>query len=192
MNLAKAVFLDRDGVLNRLVERDGRSGPPRTLEEFEILPEARRACSLLTREGYLLVVVTNQPEVGRGLVESCAVEQMHAYLTRNLPIRRIEVSFDAEDTPAARRRKPAPGMLLDAAVSLKIDLSQSWMVGDSWRDIECGRRAGCKTLLIDSTGEHPRNLLEAAERILTPPESRDTGHYGRVSLGQDKSLPSPK
>ncbi len=177
MSLSRAIFLDRDGVVNRLVDRAGKPVSPRTLAELEIVPGVRRACSLFTMEGYLLVVATNQPDVGRGLMDRSIVDSMHAELTRTLPIRRIEVSFDPEDSPAARRRKPAPGMLLDSAVSLGIDLSQSWMIGDSWRDIECGRRAGCKTLRIRSGVEQPfrihpdleaETLQEAAEAILHP------------------------
>jgi histidinol-phosphate phosphatase family protein len=115
MSRPKAVFLDRDGVLNRHVLRDGKAVAPRRLEDFEIYPEAHKACSLLTKKGFLLVVATNQPDVGRGLMPRDVVHEMHARITRTLPIRRVEVSFDPADTPAARRRKPEPGMLLDAA-----------------------------------------------------------------------------
>ena len=147
------MFLDRDGTLNRQVIRDGRPYPPATLEEFVLFPDAAEACARLAGAGYALVVATNQPDVGRGTQEQSVVEAMHARLRAWVPqIERVEVCYAPgldRLAPPDRRRKPEPGMLLDAAAALDLDLGNSWMVGDRWRDIDCGRRAGVRTVFID-------------------------------------------
>ena len=151
--LRPAVFLDRDGTLNRQVIRDGRPYPPATLEEFVLFPDAAEACARLAGAGYALVVATNQPDVGRGTQSQSVVEAMHARLRAWVPqIERVEVCYSPgldRSAPPDRRRKPEPGMLLDAATALGLDLGNSWMVGDRWRDIDCGRRAGVRTVFID-------------------------------------------
>ena len=148
-----AVFLDRDGTLNRQVIRDGKPYPPATAAQFELFPDAAAACARLAAAGYALVVATNQPDVGRGTQSREEVEAMHALLTARIPqIERIEVCYapgTAHGGVADRRRKPEPGMLLDAAEALGLDLKRSWMVGDRWRDIDCGLRAGVRTVFID-------------------------------------------
>ena len=148
-----AVFLDRDGTLNRQVIRDGRPYPPATLEEFVLFPDVAEACARLADAGYALVVATNQPDVGRGTQEQSVVEAMHARLRAWVPqIERVEVCYAPgldRLAPPDRRRKPEPGMLLDAAAALGLDLGNSWMVGDRWRDIDCGLRAGVRTVFID-------------------------------------------
>ena len=143
--LRPAVFLDRDGTLNVQVVRDARPHPPRTPEEFELFPGVQESCRALKAAGYALVVATNQPDVGRGTQSLEAVEAMHAKLRSLVPeIERIEACFDPGRGQASRRRKPEPGMLLDAAAALGIDLGRSWMVGDLWRDVLCGQRAGAR------------------------------------------------
>lgn len=173
--LRKAVFLDRDGVLNASVVRDGQPYPPTTLAEFQLLPGVIEACAALQRAGYLLIVVTNQPDVGRGTQSRESVETMHAELLRQINLDRVEVCYDAHDNVGSGRRKPAPGMIRDAARELGIDLAQSFMVGDRWRDVDCGRNAGCRTIFIDcgyreTLRQQPdhivRNLPEAAQLIL--------------------------
>ena len=174
--LVPAVFLDRDGVINRALERDHRPYPPASLNEFEILPEVPVACAKLKAVGFLLVVVTNQPDVGRGTLQQETVEAIHAEMCRRLPIDRVEVCYHSgKDRSDCDCRKPKPGMLLRAAKELGIDLVQSWMVGDRWRDIDCGHAAGCRTIFIDrgyteALKQQPnfraKNLLEAAEIIL--------------------------
>lgn len=145
-----AVFFDRDGTLNPPVIRDGKPYPPAKLQEFRLYPGAPEACRRLHVAGYVLVVATNQPDVGRGTQDQATVEAMHAQLRQWIPeITRIEVCYDSgQGTPTARR-KPAPGMVLDAATALGLDLTRSWMIGDRWRDIECGRAAGVRTVFID-------------------------------------------
>jgi D-glycero-D-manno-heptose 1,7-bisphosphate phosphatase len=147
---SRAVFLDRDGVLNRALEHNGKPYPPTTLEEFEILPGVAKACAGFKQAGYLLVVATNQPDVGRGTLPKATVEAIHRHLRETLPIDRIEVCYHpGKGSSDCQCRKPKPGMLLRAAEELNIDLARSWMVGDRWRDIDCGHAAGCKTILID-------------------------------------------
>jgi D-glycero-D-manno-heptose 1,7-bisphosphate phosphatase len=148
--LVRAVFLDRDGVISRALERDGLPYPPRSLSEFEILPDVPAACAKLKQAGFLLVVVTNQPDVGRGTLKREIVETIHAEMCRQLPIDRVEVCYHpGRGASECDCRKPKPGMLLRAAKELGIDLAQSWMVGDRWRDIDCGHAAGCRTIFID-------------------------------------------
>ena len=169
-----AVFLDRDGVINRTFVREGSPYAPTSVAEFEIVAEADEACQRLKAAGFLLVVATNQPEVARGGIAREEVEEMHAQISKRLPIDRIEVCYDSGET-ASEFRKPAPGMLLRAAREMGIDLTRSFMVGDRWRDIECGHAAGCTTILIDrgyreELRERPdhsvKSLLEAAEVII--------------------------
>jgi len=172
-----AVFLDRDGTLNVQVVRDGKPYPPATLADFRLFPDVPEACRSLKAAGYALVVATNQPDVGRGDQPVAEVEAMHERLKALVPeIDRIEVCYDPGRGEPSRRRKPEPGMLLDAAAALGIDLARSWMVGDRWRDIDCGRRAGVRTVFIDwgydeSLKAAPdvtvKSFREAAEAILT-------------------------
>jgi D-glycero-D-manno-heptose 1,7-bisphosphate phosphatase len=172
----RAVFLDRDGVINRALEREGLPYSPAGLGEFEILPGVAAACAKLKQAGYLLVVATNQPEVGRGTLKKETVEMIHAEMCRRLPIDWVEVCYHpGQGQSNCDCRKPRPGMLLRAARALGIDLKQSWMVGDRWRDVDCGHAAGCRTIFIDrGYAEELRhkpcfsagNLAEAADIIL--------------------------
>ena len=175
--MRRAVFLDRDGVINRALERASKPYPPTSLAEFEILPEVPGALATLKAAGFLLIVATNQPDVGRGTLAKEAVEKIHAHMAAQLPLDRVEVCFHAgKGLSDCDCRKPKPGMLLRAAKELGVDLAQSWMVGDRWRDIDCGHAAGCKTIFIDrgyaeELKQKPdfsaRHLGEAANIILT-------------------------
>ncbi len=147
---AVAVFLDRDGVINRPVVRDGLPYPPADVEEFDIYDDVPAGCARLKEAGYLLVVATNQPDVGRGTQAQGQVEAMHSVMTAALPIDRVEVCYHpGGHLSSCECRKPAPGMLLQAAEALSIRLSESFMVGDRWRDIDCGHTAGCRTIFVD-------------------------------------------
>jgi D-glycero-D-manno-heptose 1,7-bisphosphate phosphatase len=143
----RAVFLDRDGVLNRAPVVEGLPRSPKGLDELEILPGVAGALGALRAAGFALVVVTNQPEVARGRTTREAVEQIHARLRRELPLDAIQVCYH-DDADACGCRKPAPGMILEAARALGLDAGSSYLVGDRWRDIEAGRRAGCSTVLV--------------------------------------------
>jgi D-glycero-D-manno-heptose 1,7-bisphosphate phosphatase len=160
---ASAVFLDRDGVINAAVVRDGKPYPPASVAEFALLPGVAEACAALKAAGFLLVVATNQPDVGRGTQRREDVEAMHAKMCAALPIDRVEVCYDPGQGQPSAFRKPAPGMLLRAARALGIDLAASWMIGDRWRDIDCGAAAGCRTIFIDYGYDEP---------LRTPPDFR--------------------
>lgn len=144
----RAVFLDRDGVINRAFVRDGKPLPPPTLQELEVLPDVPEALHDLKSHGYQLLVVTNQPDVGRGKQSRAALDAMHQSLSASLPIDDILVCTHT-DEDHCDCRKPLPGMLLEAARKHNVDLAASFMVGDRWRDIEAGYNAGCKTILVD-------------------------------------------
>ena len=143
-----AVFLDRDGVLNRAIVKDGLPFPPQTLDQFEILPDAPEAARRLRKAGFQLVVVTNQPDVARGSQQRAVVEILNNHLRSCLPIDAIEVCYH-DDRDACECRKPKPGLLLGAAARMGLDVSRSYAIGDRWRDIGAGRAAGCHTILID-------------------------------------------
>ena len=141
-----AIFLDRDGVLNRTMLRQGKPIPPRSLGELEILPGVSAALSNLKAAGYSLVVVTNQPDVARGLTTLDMVEEFHRFLGRQLPIDEFRVCIH-DDGDQCACRKPKPGLLLAAP---RYDIRRSVMVGDRWRDVDAGLAAGCRaTILVD-------------------------------------------
>lgn len=144
----RAVFLDRDGVITANIERGGRPVAPTTLAEFQILPGADENIRRLKAAGYLVIVVTNQPDVSTGLTRRETVDAMHAELFRRLAIDDIKVCFHTDAANCACR-KPKPGMLLEAAAERGIDTSTSFLVGDRWRDIGAGQDAGCTTIFID-------------------------------------------
>ncbi len=180
-----AVFLDRDGVLNEVEVRDGVPHPPASLADMRLLAGVDLACRRLSDLGFKLVVVTNQPDVARGSRTLAEVEQMNDYLRGLLPLDDVVVCphDDKDDCPC---RKPLPGMLLDAARRLSLDLSRSFCVGDRWRDVEAGQRAGVRqSIFIDRnygerkpSGNHVAvaDLTEAVSHIesqgSTPPGSR--------------------
>jgi D-glycero-D-manno-heptose 1,7-bisphosphate phosphatase len=148
----RAVFLDRDGVLNRAVVRDGIPFPPANADELILYPDVVAGCARLKDAGFLLIVVTNQPDVGRGTQRREAVEAIHSKLCEVLPaIDHIEVCFHAGAShgDSCDCRKPKPGMLLRAAAAREIDLKGSFFVGDRWRDVDCAHAAGCRAVFID-------------------------------------------
>jgi D-glycero-D-manno-heptose 1,7-bisphosphate phosphatase len=142
------VFLDRDGVLNRPRVVAGTPQPPASVEDLELLPGAADACRRLHEAGLLLIVVTNQPDVARRTQTLEGVEAFNRKLSARLPLDEIRVC-PHDDADRCQCRKPAPGLLLDAARDWGIELKASVLVGDRWRDVEAGRRAGCKTVFID-------------------------------------------
>ena len=144
----KAVFLDRDGVINRALVRDGLPYPPPSLGTLEIQPDVTKALNLLKEGEFLLIVVTNQPDVGRGTQKREMVEKMHAYLLNQLPLDDIYVCWHGQDGEC-ECRKPSSGMLFQAEKKYGIDFKQSYLIGDRWKDIDAGKSAGCKTIFID-------------------------------------------
>ncbi|MBI4887703.1 MAG: HAD family hydrolase [Acidobacteria bacterium] len=169
--MTRAVFLDRDGVITRSLIRDGRPYAPRSLDEFEILPGVAGALTRLRDAGFLLIVVTNQPDVRKGLVARADVEAMHRRLREALPLDDLFVCYH-DDRDGCACRKPSPGMLYAAAVAHEVTLGASCLVGDRWRDIEAGRRAGCTTILVDG-GHH--------EAVASEPHARQPDLDGAAS-----------
>ena len=147
--MTRAVFLDRDGVINRPVVREGRPFPPTELSDFvwnEGVPDTLQE---LQRRGYQLLVCTNQPDVARGTQTRERVEQMHAHLTAQLPVAHVYACYH-DDPDDCDCRKPRPGMLQRGAQDFALELGDCWMVGDRWRDIEAGHNAGCRTVFVDN------------------------------------------
>jgi D-glycero-D-manno-heptose 1,7-bisphosphate phosphatase len=144
-----AVFLDRDGVLNEAVVRDGKPFPPQSPDDVVVVPGVAAACERLRQLGFALVVVTNQPDVARGRQSASGVAAINSVLRHAVGVDAVYVCLhDNEDGCACR--KPKPGMLLAAAADLSLDLDRSFMVGDRWSDIAAGQSAGCTTVYVDN------------------------------------------
>jgi D-glycero-D-manno-heptose 1,7-bisphosphate phosphatase len=146
--LRPAVFLDRDGVIVVPEFRDGRSFAPRRLEDFRLYPDAAGSLQKLKQAGFLLAVITNQPDVGNGLIAHSEVDAMHEIITRELPVDAIKACFHRQ-VDDCDCRKPKPGMILEAARELGVNLEKSFMVGDRKSDVEAGHAVGCATVFID-------------------------------------------
>ncbi len=145
--LKRAVFFDRDGVLNRAIVKDGKPHPPANLDELTVLPGIPETLKALKAAGFLLIVVTNQPDVVRGTQQRAVVEAINAALVATLPLDQVYVCYH-DDGDGCDCRKPKPGLLLQAAKEYEIDLTSSYMIGDRGKDILAGQCAGCKTILI--------------------------------------------
>jgi D-glycero-D-manno-heptose 1,7-bisphosphate phosphatase len=143
----RAVFLDRDGVINRNVLRGNVTHPPDRVEDFELLPSVVEAAQQLVEAGFVLVVVTNQPDVARGKQKREVVEQMNDIVRSALPVLDVLACYH-DNADGCACRKPKPGMLLEAAQRWEIDLARSFLVGDRWSDVLAGQAAGCRTVLI--------------------------------------------
>jgi D-glycero-D-manno-heptose 1,7-bisphosphate phosphatase len=145
--MKRAVFIDRDGVINRAVVVKGKPFPPNSLDELEILPGVPEAVRAMKAAGLRAIVVTNQPDVATGKQQRSVVDAIHDRLREYLDLDDIYVCYHTDDH-RCNCRKPSPGMLLEAAERWQIDLTGSYMVGDRWRDVEAGQKAGCKTFWV--------------------------------------------
>ena len=146
-----AVFLDRDGVINRVAVWNGTPRPPSHLEEFELYEDVPNGCARLKAANFVLVIITNQPDVGRGTQSRETVEAMNLKMQSALPsLDRIEVCYHAGERygQPCTCRKPRPGLILRAAAALNIDPKRSYVIGDRWRDVDCAHAAGCCAILI--------------------------------------------
>ncbi len=175
--MRRAVFLDRDGVINRAIVRQGKPYPPANIAEVEILPGVDEALGALHDAGYMLIVVTNQPDVARGITSMAVVEQINLYLAACLPIDEFRTCYH-DNGDGCDCRKPKSGSLIAAAEQHGVNLRASYVIGDRWRDIEAGERAGCKTIFIDYGYDEPQpeyfsfsatSIKEAAKIILEGP-----------------------
>ena len=171
----RAVFLDRDGVIVVPEFRERRSFAPTRLSDLRVFPDAAASLRRLKHAGFLLVVVTNQPDVGAGVISPATLDAMNRHLLDSLPIDAIKVC-PHQRGDNCDCRKPRPGMLLSAARELSIDCAASFMVGDRASDIAAGHAAACRTLFIDLDYAEPKpvdahhmvaSLGEAADIIVS-------------------------
>ncbi|RVT97486.1 HAD family hydrolase [Rhodovarius crocodyli] len=148
--MRRAVFLDRDGVLNA-ARRDakGRPLPPADAADLVILPGVPEACAALRAAGFLLIGATNQPDIARGTASADEVARMNRLVAEAVGLDEMALC-PHDDADGCACRKPLPGLLTAAAATHGIELSASWMVGDRWRDIEAGRAAGCRTAFVQA------------------------------------------
>ena len=175
--IRQAVFLDRDGVINRAPRRENRPLAAAKLSELEVLPGVFAALTSLRAAGFYLIVVSNQPDVARGTLARSTVEAIHTHLRESLPLDDIRVCYH-DSADRCECRKPKPGLITAAAADRNIDLRSSFLVGDRWKDIEAGRRAGCTTFFVDYGYDEQQpegwnyrvgSLAEAATIILSLP-----------------------
>jgi D-glycero-D-manno-heptose 1,7-bisphosphate phosphatase len=179
--LRPAVFLDRDGTLNKVIVRNGTTHPPAHAGELELLPGVVAATEQLGSAGWAMVVITNQPDVARGTTSRETVDALNDRVRSELPVLDVLTCFhDGKDNCTCR--KPKPGLLLEAAQRFSLDLTRSWMIGDRWSDVEAGRAAGCRTVLIETpySGRErcrpdacARDLAEAAQWIIRQDQGGD-------------------
>lgn len=169
--MKRALFLDRDGVIDALVPHDnGEWGAPLQPEQVQILPGAAEAMREAASKGWILFVVTNQPDASKGKTTQSSLHAVHDELLRQLgtvPITEFFYCFHrAEDLCACR--KPSPYFVEHAARYHEVDLAQSWFAGDADTDVECGRRAGCRTALIEYAHSAPRRGGSAQADLVMP------------------------
>jgi D-glycero-D-manno-heptose 1,7-bisphosphate phosphatase len=157
----KAIFLDRDGVLNECEIRNGKPYAPKCLKDFVLMPNTKSAIEKLKLDNYLLIVVTNQPDIGNGIVDANEVELMHKRLQEDLQLDDIRICPHSQDA-GCFCRKPKPGMLIEAGRDYQLDLKSCWTIGDRWSDIAAGIAAETKTIFIDL------NYKETFSKMLTP------------------------
>ena len=183
----RAVFLDRDGVINRALVRNRKPYAPRHLGEFRLLPGAAEAVARLKSVGFLIIVVTNQPDVGHGLTTAQTLEAMHARLRERVPVDAILVCPHRRDA-GCDCRKPKPGLIHRGAAEWGIDIPRSYLVGDRATDIVAGRAAGLYTVfldrgyaepLLDSPDAWAESLRQAVSKILAREASMEATHGAR-------------
>jgi len=144
----RAIFLDRDGVVNKVILKDGKPCSPRTIKELILNDGIADFLAQTRKAGFLNIVFTNQPDIARGLMDSKNLQIIHDFLRKNLAIDDI-YSCPHEDADNCFCRKPKPGMLIEAAKKWDIDLDESFTIGDQWKDAQAGKMAGCITILLD-------------------------------------------
>lgn len=164
----RALFLDRDGVLNDLVADGTASGrSPRSTSELRFVPGARTAVHQAAHANLVPIIVTNQPDVARGVLESSVLADIHSVFRRVIPdLAGIYVCEHSGNVCSCR--KPRTGMLLQAARDLGLALADSWMVGDRWVDIAAAQGAGCRSVLISRPYSWVPNSSGAPEKGLRP------------------------
>jgi len=174
--MQKAVFLDRDGVINEVIFRNGNNQKPIApwnIDEFRMIPGIKSSLCNLKSLGFNLFVFTNQPDIAKGIIDNNFVEKINNKILKELPVDEIRVCPHV-DSDICNCRKPKPGMILSLSKRWNIDRSQSFVIGDNWKDIEAGKAAGCKTILLHRFYNYEANsdyrvndLNKAAELICT-------------------------
>ena len=171
--MKKAVFLDRDGVVNKIYIKDGLPFSPPSFKDLEILPGVKESIVLLKELNFICLLVTNQPDVSRGKIKMDEVVKMNDFIKDEINLDDIFVCFH-DDNDKCNCRKPQPGLLLEAVKKWNIDITKSFMIGDRYKDIEAGSVVGCRTFFLDNKyKENPPNkptfivssLLEATNII---------------------------
>lgn len=174
LTLRRAIFLDRDGVINAVILRNNRPYPPTNSSELRVLPGVSGALEKLRKSDFEIVVITNQPDIARGAVSKDHVDEINKTLKDLLDIKYFYVC-PHDDGDNCECRKPKPGLIIQAAVDLRINLAESFVVGDRWRDISAGQAAGCTCFFIDYSYDEKRptrpflsvkSLSEAVEHIV--------------------------
>ena len=169
----RALFLDRDGVLNKAIIKNRKPYPPTKIEELEIISGVQEGLELLKHSGFKLIVITNQPDVARGTLSKEKVDEINNTISQNLNIDEI-ISCFHDDSDNCECRKPKPGMILQAVKKWNIDLTLSYLIGDRWRDIQTAKNIGLNSILIKYDYDEKKinadfecnNLEEAANFIL--------------------------
>jgi D-glycero-D-manno-heptose 1,7-bisphosphate phosphatase len=168
-----AIFLDRDGTLNKSIWRNGKPTPPYSYSEVELISGTQEAISKLRKLNYIPVIITNQPDVSRGKVSVEEVIRINDVICEMLEIDYLYMCAH-DDKDSCECRKPKPGMIRKAAVDLELTLNQSILIGDRWRDIHAGQAAGCKSYLIEYDYDEPKpnppyetvsSLLDLAKKL---------------------------
>ena len=162
--LNRAVFLDRDGVINRALVRDGHPFSPSSVGEFEWVAGIQGVVRELYSAGFWLFCVTNQPDVGRGLQDIAVVEALHKMVKDEIPVEKIYACYH-DGVSDCSCRKPKPGLILQAVADFEIDLKESWLVGDRWKDIDAGNAAGCQTVFLDY--RYDESLRSSPDHVIT-------------------------
>jgi D-glycero-D-manno-heptose 1,7-bisphosphate phosphatase len=160
--LNKAVFLDRDGVVNKSIVVDGKPFPPESLAKMDLVEGIEYFLNATRDAGFINIVITNQPDVARGKTSKLIVEEINDFLIQSLAIDSIKTCYH-DNLDFCKCRKPAIGSFIKSQLEFDIDLSRSYMIGDRSGDIEAGKNAGCKTILID---------YNYSEMILIEPDYR--------------------
>ena len=145
----KAVFLDRDGVINKTIIIDGKSYAPRLLKDFKIFPKVKSDVKKLKNNGFKVFVITNQPDIGNKLLKKKTLNEMHSLLKTKVSIDKIYYCPHTR-SDRCKCRKPKPGMIIKASNESNIYLKESYMVGDRKIDIDAGLKAGCKTIFVNN------------------------------------------
>ena len=143
----KAIFLDRDGVINKVIMRNGKPSSPWKLKEFEILPDVKECLVAFKKMGFLNIIFTSQPDISRGFLQIEDLEKMHEIIDKTLLVDEIRFC-PHDDKDNCSCRKPKPGLILEVVQKWSIDLRESYVIGDTWKDIGAGKAVGCKTFLL--------------------------------------------